>query len=181
MRQNGKPLTRQAGFGRSMRYLAPNGETVRVRTCNDHILIVLASDPDPDKAELNIEGTDWLLIVMLETQRTPGKVLAYLVTTGVAVEAARRCHRKWLSTKPNTSGSNTTFNLWFDDGGNSAGFAEHWKQYILPGDADTEQPDVMDIPPGGNIKSEVEMARQRIATVAGVSVAAVRITVDFGV
>ncbi len=180
MRRNGQPLTKQPGFGRSMRYLTPTGESVRVRTCNDHILIVLAGDPDPDKAKLNIEGTDWLLIVMLETQRTAGKAMAYLVPTGVAVEAARRCHRQWLSSKPKTGGSNTTFNLWFDEGGNSAGFAEHWKQYLLPGTVDTEQLDAIDIPPSGNIKNEVEMARQRIASAAGVSVAAVRITVDFG-
>jgi hypothetical protein len=107
-------------------------------------------------------------------------VLSYLVPTGVAVEAARRCHREWLSSKPNTGGSNTTFNLWFDDGGNSAGFAQHWKQYLLPGDADTEHLGATDISAGGNLKSEVEMARQRIASIAGVSVAAVRITVDFG-
>jgi hypothetical protein len=180
MRQNGHPLTKQAGHGRSMRYVMPSGETVRVRTCNDHILIVLADDPDPDKANLNIEGTHWLLVVMPEIERTAGKVLAYLVPTRVAVEAARRCHREWLATKPNTGGGNMTFNLWFDAGGNSAGFAERWKQYLLHGDAESKPQDAVEISSSGNIKDEVEMARQRIARAAGVSVAAVRITVDFG-
>lgn len=181
MRQNGKPLARQGGFGRSMRFTIPNGETVRVRTCNDHILIVVANNPDPDKASLNIEGTDWLLIVMPEIERTEGKVLAYLVPTHVAVEAARRCHREWLATKPNTAGSNTTFNLWFDTGGKSSGFAAHWHQYLLPGESEAKQSVVTaESTPVSNIKDVVEMARQHIARVAGVSVAAVRITVDFG-
>jgi hypothetical protein len=179
MRQNGKALTKQPGYGRSMRYVMANGDTVRVRTCNDHILIVLADGPDPKTASLNIEGTKWLLIVMPEIERTLGKVLAYLVPTNVAVENARRCHGEWLSTKPNTSGNNTTFNLWFDSGGKSGGFASIWHQYLLQGDSE-----ITDVPPPtlatSNIKDEVEMARQRIAKAAGVSTAAVRITVDFG-
>jgi hypothetical protein len=180
MRQNGKPLTRQPGFGRSMRYAMANGETVRIRTCNDHVLIVLADDVDPDKATLNIEGTDWLLIVMPEVQRTAGKVLAYLIPTPVAVEASRRSHREWLNSNPNTRGGNTTFNLWFDEGGVSAGFAEHWKQYLLPGTAEMKATTANTVSSGSNIKDVVDAARQMIATTAGVPIAAVKITVDFG-
>src|SRR5258707_6067690 len=113
MRQDGKPLSKLQSPGRSMLYALSSGETVRVRTCNDHILIVLADRPDDD-AKLNIEGTDWLLLVMPEIERTPGSVIAYLVPTKVAVEAARCTHREWLATKPNTKGGNTTWNLWFD-------------------------------------------------------------------
>src|SRR5260370_31256319 len=101
MRQEGKALAKLQSSGRSMLYALPNGETVRVRTCNDHILIVLADRPD-DSAKLNIEGTDWLLIVMPEIERTPGRVIAYLVPTTGAVVAARRTHQDWLSTQPNT-------------------------------------------------------------------------------
>src|SRR5258707_15486035 len=89
MKQNGKPLTKSHGHGRSMRYSLQNGESVRVRTCNDHILIVLGDQPSGN-AKLNIEGTDWLLIAMPEVPRTPGKVRAYFVATEVAVEAARK-------------------------------------------------------------------------------------------
>ena len=63
MKQNGMPLTKLPDFGRSMMYSRPDGQTVRVRTCNDHILIVLGDKPSGD-AKLNIEGTDWLLVVM---------------------------------------------------------------------------------------------------------------------
>src|SRR5260370_41034626 len=106
MRKNGKPLTKILGTGRSMRYTLANGETVRVRTCNDAILIVLADKPSGSDAKLNIEGTDWLLVVMPEVERTPGNIRAYLVPSSVAVEATRRSHDRWLNSNPNTKGGN---------------------------------------------------------------------------
>jgi hypothetical protein len=182
MLQNGKPLTKLQSSGRSMLYALPNGKTVRVRTCNDHILIVLADRPDAN-AKLNIEGTDWLLIVMPEIERTPGRVIAYLVPAAVAVEAARRTHQEWLNSKPQTNGGNTTWNLWFDKNGPAKAndFGLKWRTYRLQGEGEAMQP----VSPGeasghGNIKSEVEVARQRISRAAGVSPAAVRITIDFG-
>ena len=180
MMQNGKPLTKLPGHGRSMRYALPNGETVRIRTCNDHILIVVADDPDPDEATLNIEGTNWLLIVMPAVERTPGNVHAYFVPTSVAVTEVRRCQREWLASNPNTKGNNTTFNLWFDSHGKSSGYAEKWRQYRLEGQTEAKRPMSTENGAMGNIKDEVEIAKQRIAKVAGVSTAAVRITVDFG-
>jgi hypothetical protein len=182
MLQNGKPLTKLQSSGRSMLYALPNGETVRVRTCNDHILIVLADRPD-DNAKLNIEGTNWLLIVMPEIERTPGRVIAYLVPTEIALEAVRRTHQEWLSTKPQTNGTNTTWNLWFDKNGPTKAndFGVKWSSYRLTGEGETVRPVSPDETSGrGNIKSEVEIARQRISKAAGVSPAAVRITIDFG-
>jgi hypothetical protein len=186
MKQNGKPLTKQQSFGRAMLYTLPNGETVRVRTCNDHILIVAADRPSSD-AKLNIEGTDWLLIVMPEIERTPGKVVAYLVPTQVAIETVRRTHQEWLDTNPNTKGSNTTWNLWFDEESRDPGraskttFAEKWSQYRLKGDGEAKQATgLAGSGPSGDIKSEVEAARQRISKAAGISPEAVRITVEFG-
>ena len=98
MRENGKPLTRRPSSGRSMLYSMPNGESVRVRTSNDHILVVVADKPTPD-AHLNIQGTDWLLIVMPEVERAEGKVIAYLVPAKEAEEAVRASHRAWLPLK----------------------------------------------------------------------------------
>jgi len=80
MRQNGKPLSKLNSKRRSMLYEMPNGESVRARTCNDHILIAVAKTPD-EGADLNIEGTDWILLVMPESERTPGNVIAYLLPT----------------------------------------------------------------------------------------------------
>jgi hypothetical protein len=179
MKQNGKPLTKSGGFGRSMRYSLANGESVRVRTCNDHILIVLGDQPSGE-AKLNIDGTDWLLVAMPEVPRTPGKVAVYLVPTKDAVAAARSTHQAWLDTSPNTKGSNNTWNLWFDDDGpaKANGFAKKWAQFRLPGEAETSQ--AVDLESDGSVKSEVEIARQRISKAAGISPSAVRITLDFG-
>jgi hypothetical protein len=178
MRQNGKPLTKSPGFGRSMRYSLPNGESVRIRTSNDHILIVLADQPSGN-AKLNIEGTNWLLIAMPEVERTPGKIRAYLLPTKVAVDAARKTHQDWLATNPNTKGNNTTWNLWFcaDGPAKANNFDTYWKQYLLKGDADVK-PDVT-METDGSVKSEVEAARQRISKAAGVPATSVRITIDF--
>jgi hypothetical protein len=177
MKQNGKPLTKTNGTGRSMRYSMPSGETVRVRTCNDHILIVLGNKAEGD-AKLNIQGTDWLLVVMPEIPRRPGNVLAYLVPTAVAVKAARETHQAWLATNPNTKGDNRTWNLWFNENGpkKANGFHNHWSKYLLKGSADVEQaPAAAET----DVKSEVEAARLKISKAAGVPLSAVRISIDF--
>lgn len=184
MRQNGKALTRIAGTGRSMRYTLANGETVRVRTCNDHILIVLSNKPSGSDARLNIEGTDWLLIVMPEVERTHGKVKAYLVPTAVGVEAARRSQQAWLNTNPNTKGNNLTWALYFRDDEKTSNFDKVWSQYRLKGHAETQAVSSAPAPVSGdpvNVKAEVESARQRISRAAGVPPEAVRITIDFAV
>jgi len=163
-----------------MRYSLPSGESVRVRTCNDHILIVLGDKPSGN-AKLNIEGTDWLLITMPEVPRTPGKVLAYLVPTKEAADAARKTHQAWLDTNPNTKGDNRTWNLWFSENGpaKANNFHVRWKKYLLTGDADA-QPDPMTVETDGSVKSEVEAARLRISRAAGVPPTSVRISIDFG-
>jgi hypothetical protein len=182
MKQDGKPLRKLQSTGRSMLYALSTGETVRVRTCNDHILIVVADRPTAD-AKLNIEGTDWLLIVMPEVERTPGRVIAYLVPTNIAVGAVRRTHQEWLDTQPDTNGRNVTWNLWFDVNGpvKANDFATKWSEYRVNGVGETIQPiAVSDFAAElNNIKAEVEAARQRISRAAGVPREAVRITVDF--
>jgi hypothetical protein len=181
MKQNGKPLTKQLGFGRSMMYTLANGETVRVRTCNDHILIVL-SDRHSGTGKLNIEGTDWLLVVMPEIERTPGKVKCYLVPTIEAAKAARSTHQAWLDSSPNTNGDNRTWNLWFRKNGpeKANDFETKWSQFRLQGEADTQSLSVSETADTGNVKTEVEYARQRISKAAGVAPDAVKITIQFG-
>lgn len=181
----GKSLTKLPSKGRAMLYGLPNGETVRVRTCNDHLLIVVADRPDAN-ANLNIEGTDWLLVVMPEKERTPGNMVSYLVPTSVAVAEARRTHREWLDSAPDTKGDNRTWNLWFraDGPGKANDYAAKWAGYRLnatPATKSETMPKPAPARPGGNIKEEVEKARRRIAEVAGVPVEAVRISIDFGI
>ncbi len=179
----GKPLTKLPSKGRAMLYGMPNGETVRVRTCNDHLLIVVADRPDAN-ANLNIEGTDWLLVVMPEKERTPGNMVSYLIPTSIAVTEARRTHQEWLDSSPDTKGDNRTWNLWFraDGPGKANDYATKWAQYRLSGTPAIKPEPAKSAPsrPGGNIKEEVERARRRIAEVAGVAVQSVRITIDFG-
>jgi hypothetical protein len=182
MRKNGKPLARVAGTGRSMIYELPNHESVRVRTCNDHLLIVLAKSPAKD-ARLNVDGTKWLLVVMPEVERTPGNALAYLLPSEVAVKAARESHQAWLDTNPKSNG-NVTWNLWFGGDGTDKphnNFEKKWQQYRLPGVATVGHaarlPEVGD---AGDVKSEVESAKLRISRAAGVVPEAVKISIDFG-
>jgi hypothetical protein len=184
MKQNGQELTKVPGFAHSMMYSTPDKKTVRVRTCNDHILIVLG-DQASGNARLNIEGTDCLLVVMPEFERTPGKVKAYLVPTDVACEAARRTHLEWLGSDPNTKGENKTWNLWFSPDGpaKANNFETHWAKYLLKGDAYTTrvgQAANVGETSDGSVKTEVDKARQRISKAAGVPPTAVRISIDFG-
>ena len=188
MHENGKTLSKVPGPGRSMVYTMPNGDSVRLRTSNDHRLIVLADKPTED-AELNIEGTDWLLIVMPEVERKGGNVVAYLVPTKDAVEAVRERRRDWLSSNPKTSGKNTTWILPFSRfySGSVAeegkyNYSKNWAKYRLEGEVSTEDRERL---LGGSskvdgIRAEVEAARKRIARAASVPSEAVRISIEFG-
>lgn len=181
MQRNGKPLTKMSSTGRSMLFKLPDGDTVRIRTCNDHILIAVADSPRKD-AKLNIEGTDWLLIVMPEEERTHGKVIAYLVPTTEAVAETRRAHEEWLANHPKTRGANTTWNLQFDDSGPgmSCYYAQKWKKFKLNGEISTLDRVVTETPgQSRNIKEVVEVARRHIASIVGVSPQAIKISIDF--
>jgi hypothetical protein len=182
--QAGRPLKRIQSKGRAMLYEAPDRTTVRVRTCNDHVLVVLAESPAPEAA-LNIEGTDHLLIVMPENPRSRGAIVAYLVPTEVAVQAARASHKEWLASNPNTAGKNRTWTLWFDDIGPSKAnaFAEKWATYRLRGSIDLNEPDRAKTASRVNGSSNslgqvIAAAKRQIASAAGVPESAVRITID---
>lgn len=183
MEQSGNPLEKLPSNGRSMKYKMPTGETVRARTCNDHILVVVAASPETD-SRLNIEGTDWLLIVMPEEERTPGPVAAFLVPTKVAIAEVRRNHEKWLATNPQTRGNNTTRNLWFAASGpkKANNYFQKWAKFRLEGQVSTLDfagSANEDQAHGGNIKAAVEAARERLANLAGVPPQAVKISIDF--
>lgn len=181
MKRAGKPLSRLPSKGRAMLYEMANHETVRMRTCNDHVLIVVGETSALD-AKLNIEGTDWLLLVMPEVERTPGNTLCYLLPTKEVEAEARRTHNDWLAGNPNTKGDNKTWNLWFkkDAPTKANDYGTKWSKYRLDVSVVATQPIVT--ANGGrrvDIKSEVEDARRRIAQAAGVPVEAVKITINF--
>ncbi len=181
MARAGRPLTRLPSKGRAMIYGMPDGQTVRVRTCNDHVLIVVGDTAAPD-ARLNIEGTDWLLFVIPEIERTPGNAISYLLPTKEVETEARRTHEEWLAGNPNTKGDNKTWNLWFkkDAPAKANDYATKWANYRL--DVSIVTPKAATPLNGGrgpNIKTEVEEARRRIAEAAGVPIEAVKITINF--
>jgi hypothetical protein len=182
MQQAGKPLRRLQAKGRAMIYSMPGGETVRIRTCNDHVLVVLADQNDPDKARLNVEGTSYLLVVMPERPRTPGPVVGYLVPADVVSKAVRESHRLWLATGPNTKGDNRTWNLWFSANSRpeASEFHEKWNAYRLSGFATTDltpQPPPAGSP-GKKLGEVIALAKKEIAEAAGVPVERIRISID---
>jgi len=184
MEQNGRPLEKLPTKGRAMIYKTETGETVRARTCNDHVLVVLA-DSAKDDAKLNIEGTDFLLIVMPEVPRTPGNIEAYLVPTKIAVKAVRQTHKDWLASNPNTKGDNRTWNIWFDDDGvtKANGFARHWAEYKLENsvhinDVSASTVDQSSVKSSNKLSDVIAEAQRQIADAAGVPFEAIKITVD---
>jgi len=182
MAQNGKRLERVEAKGRAMIYRTPHGESVRIRTCNDHVLVVLADSAD-ETAKLNVEGTDQILIVMPEVPRMRGNILAYLVPTEVVVEAARTSHAEWLRSQPATKGQNRTWNLWFDEDGlaKSNGFGKKWTKYRLRGNsgaASTTPSELPDRQAGQKLGDVIADARRRIAAAAGIPEGAVKISID---
>jgi hypothetical protein len=184
MRQSSKPLERTKSNGRAMIYRMSDGSTVRLRTCNDHVLVVLADADDPDTARLNVEGTDYVLIVMPERQRTPGPIMAYLGPAEIVANAARSAHKEWLATKPNTKGDNRTWNLWFSNDASSKAnnFAEKWRQYRLGGSASAGLTASL-ASSGAPIRpiklgDVIAAAKHQIAEAAGVPVDRVKITID---
>ena len=181
MKQAGKPLERIKSNGRSMIYRMTDGRTVRLRTCNDHLLVVVADADDPDTAHVNVEGTDYVLVVMPERQRTPGAVIAYLVPSEIVANAAKSSHREWLASKPNTKGDRRTWNLWFDKYGPSAAsnFAEKWRQYRVNGSASAG----LALASSSSARpmklgDVIALAKLQIAEAAGVSAERVKITID---
>ncbi len=182
LRATGESLEKMQTKTRAMQYRLSTGKTVRVRTCNDHILVVLASGTHTE-AKLNIEGTDYLLIAMPEVPRTPGPVTAYFLLSEVAVAAARASHAEWLASSPSRTAGNTTWNLWFDDlkGAAWGGYAERWANYRLPSLAsmstDTTQRAVhFGLPP--TLGTVILEARAAIASAAGVMPQSVKISID---
>lgn len=178
----GRKMVRVPTGSRAMIYRLETGETVRVRTCNDHILVVLASSPD-DGAALNIEGSDYLLIAMPEIARTEGRVISYFIPTRIAVEAVRHARAAWVNSGPATKGNNRTWNIWFDDdSGPTSGFASKWSQYRLPTTSTTVEVEAVATKEAKHetktLGEVIAEARQAIAKAAGVSIDSVKISVS---
>ena len=193
MSENGMALERLPAKGRAMLYRMQDGKSVRLRTSNDHVLVVVADSPDVD-APVNVEGTDMLLAVMPEIERSPSRVVAFLVPSDIAARDAREGYREWLKNGPRTKGSNNTRTIWFDEDLSQAshGFMARWKQYQLNSDVRVDgELSIPEFPksptpsvPNASgetrpkLRDIVEDAKQKIADAAGVQPEDVHISID---
>lgn len=127
----GKPVSKVPNRGSAKVYRLPSGETVRIRTCRRHKLLVNARKANAE-AGLDIEGTDWLLIAFPEREiAESGKAICYLVPTEHAVAEMRRAHRKWLAAGPATKGHNKTWELAFRDQPAHDNYSIKWATYRI--------------------------------------------------
>ena len=202
MEKNGKPLTKSTWSTQKIGKMK-NGETVRVRTCKMHGFVCNppANKPRNEKGErkLNIEGTDWVLYIMLDTPYTPGKVRAYLLPTKELVEEFRNVHRDRLESMDDSNNNPLNLFLWNKDYEGRVTYEQKWKKYRLEGEASTgvrepvlveeelisqeeEESEYSENSDNsiGSINTEIKTARQRIARIAGVPEEAVKVTIDFG-
>lgn len=186
MKKEGKSLERLPKKGTAKLFKTPEGKTVRIRTCNDPILVTVAKHAGKG-AKLSIEGTDYILIVMPEIKRTYGPVIAFLVPTDIAVKDVREAHGKWLDGDPSTSGKNTTWNIWFGKGGPpaSSGFFKKWNQYKLKSKAIVSPSaghDSSSATQSGKLSlgEVIKQSKKQISKVAGVPASAIKIIVDLG-
>ena len=141
LRKNGKSIA-SCTSGNSMICTLSDGEEIRVRTCNFHLLIITADQPSP-YAHLDIDGTEWLLIVMPEVENSAGRIIGYLVPTKEVKCRMIQSHKAWLQTNPNTKGKNKTWTLGFNrysgkgkDEHKELGydFFTKWAEYRLKGE-----------------------------------------------
>jgi hypothetical protein len=188
MSENDMELLKMTTGSRAMIYSMPDNKTVRIRTTNDPVLVVVAESADP-KSKMNIEGTDYLLLSMPEEPRSPGKILCYLVPTNIAVDSIRESFMKWLDTNPNTNGDNKTRNIWFDSKGSAwSGFRSKWEKYLLQASSEVKKIQKQieaskdrdsKLQELKTVADVVEFAAHEIARLSGISREKIRIDIRF--
>lgn len=129
----GRRLRHVAGRPKEQLYADSEGRRVRLRTTNDRVLTVTASDPDPAVADLDIDDCDYVLIVMPTEKRQQGPIEAYWVPAPVAADTVKIAHKTWLDSQPRTGRENRTFSIWFDKGIAESGMIkDRWCKYRIP-------------------------------------------------
>lgn len=130
--------------GRSMIYRTEDNKTVRLRTSNDHVLVI-AAKPLEDKWQLNIEGTDYVLVVMPVIQRVVGEVRAFLVPTELLVRLVREEYAEMLNQVPEIGMKPNAVTVQFGSPNNDGEpFDRAWDPYLLPHTTDSHA--YVDIP-----------------------------------
>jgi hypothetical protein len=178
----GKPLAKVNTGTRSMMYRMSDGGSVRVRTCNDHILVVIATASN-NRPTLNIEGTDYLLFVVPQVERTKGAIEAYLLPTLEVSRSVRSAYADTLSKIDGIHNHSTTCNLWLADGEGAAfGFRSRWAAFRLTGASasitTSRTAPAKPASPPTTLGDAIEAAKEQIARAAGVPLDRVKITVE---
>ncbi len=125
------PMEEVPTRGRSMIFSLRSGETVRLRTSNDPVLVVTI-EPASDGPKMNIEGTDYLLFVMPEETRTWGAVKGYLVPTRKALKSVRETIERLFHDTDVWPSKPTALSVWFNETGRADGnYDEKWSGYLI--------------------------------------------------
>lgn len=132
MERSGRVLTRVASERRGQLYVMPDGCRVRLRTNNDRRVIVTTDDTRSD-AKLDLDGCDFVLLVVPKQRRQRGPIEVYLVPFSEVQAAFATAHADWLASLPKTRGQNHTWQLFFDEGkpASAASFADKWRAYRI--------------------------------------------------
>ena len=129
----GKPLKHAGKRLNEQLYQDKEGNRVRLRTTNDRVLTVTASSPNPQKATIDIDDCDYVLIVMPLEKRGKDVIEGYWVPSSIVSTANKNAHETWLNGQPHTRGENQTFSIWFDEGIAESGmFRDKWENYRVP-------------------------------------------------
>ena len=187
MEANGMPCTKEKG----QIYTLSNGTTVRLKVHNNHGLL---SEVD-ENGRSKLEGADYILLAFPVKQETRGDVVAYLIPTNEAIEELFKHHKMWVASGAETSDANKMRNIWFNlDGKNTntkhvlQDYAIIWKDYRLPGTANTEKINEINMPERANTPSTykptdlhdaVEKAKSEISKIAGTEKSKVKIYIHF--
>jgi len=133
MENSDLPIKEVPSPGRSMIYKLSSGETVRLRTSNDPVLVV-AVEPSDVGPKLNIEGTDKLLLVMPEQPLNRWEnIVGYLMPTSEVIAAIKSSYPKFFDRQTNRLKTKQALTLSFEDSGKpSGGFEGKWERYLLP-------------------------------------------------
>ena len=132
MERSGQPLTRTASDRRGQLYVIADGRRVRLRTNNDRRVIVTTDDTRSD-AKLDLDGCDFVLLVVPKQRRQRGQVEVYLVPFSEVRAAVATAHADWLASLPKTRGQNHTWQLFLDEGkpASAANFADKWRAHRI--------------------------------------------------
>lgn len=166
-------------IGKGQRYVVAinnpgSGTTIKalVKTASRGSAMVKTNSDNADDAKLSGFGDDIDHVLFAVGDPASGSVSAFLVPAAIVEEAYRKAHREWRANRPH-SNANTTWVLWFNNGGSpeANGFAEKWKGHLV---GTEERPATA----SGQETLSIAEAKERLARTFGVSPASIKISIE---